>query len=236
MSAVSQYGAPGPLQIRRSLGWTYGGGQTEQLTFRGVYANVLALYNQYLTFSGYAPTMDQVRLDYERAMAVLTVDYAVDGVPQYEMVPMELSVPVWSIPYFVSDSPALTSAQLHAVRTAYETGDTATGAAFTGKQASLYAFMCQGAEEKIVSSYVLRETKNVTKRSTVAASYANVNHVDSPPNTQILNTLIGALPSGEWLKKAPSVRIYGARRWQIVTEWWWAEKWSAILYGGTGSP
>jgi hypothetical protein len=145
----------------------------------------------------------------------------------------------------------LTAAEVHAVQTAYELGINQNpyqtvnggalpypfnGSAFSAAETVLYNFYAMGVQEYTLPGYVLRSVRNVSKRSTVAASYANVNTVQPPPNVANVNTLIGSLPTGEWLLKAPQVRQYGARRWQITQEWWWSPKWSALLYGGTGTP
>jgi hypothetical protein len=152
-----------------------------------------------------------------------------DGKPIYELWGNDLYKPVQTHPYFDS----LTPAEFLAVRQAMDDGTEITSA---DKKQELWELENRGTVEYLESAYVLRETKNVSKRSVLAASYDNVNRVESPPDTAQVNRLIGSLPAGQWLKKSPQVRQYGARRWQIVQEWWWAVTWSAILYGGTGAP
>jgi hypothetical protein len=149
-----------------------------------------------------------------------------DGETTYELMANEMSQHISTHSYFAS----LTDSEVAAVLQAVEAKQPST---FTGAQSDLYAHCIRGLDEYVVSNYVLRETKNVSKRSLLTASYTNVNQVDTPPDTQVANTLIGLVPSGEWLKKTPIVRQVGNRRWQIIQEWWWAEKWSRILYGGS---
>lgn len=236
MAVLQVIGSTGAIQQSIAKQWAYSPGETSQTVYKGVYAAVSNLYEQYKAVAGYNPTYDQLSLLYNRGTGTLTVSTVQDGTAQYELIGNELSNPIWSHPYFLtSDTPSarLTADQIREVRRSWETG-TETTCPFTDKQKTLYDMMSAGTIEYLVSSYVLRETKIVSKRSTVQASYVGVNTVVTPPSTSSVNSLIGALPTGEWLKKTPQVRMAGARRWMIETEWWWAVKWSAILYGGTG--
>jgi hypothetical protein len=157
-----------------------------------------------------------------------------DGPTQYELLSNEVTFPIETHPYFVDETPVLTADEMLAVQVAVVNG--VTGSTFNTKQTALYNFYVQGVDYFFRSAYVLRASQVCSKRSEVAASYENVNEVAAPPDTAQVNTLIGELPTGEWLKKAPQVRMYGNKKWQISQEWWWAPKWSKILYGGTGTP
>jgi hypothetical protein len=229
MAILQVIGATGSIQQSVGKSWNYLNGEVSQTVYKGVYASVEALYNSYKAVAGSAPSIDSLQLTYQRGTGVLTVSTIEDGTPQYELIGNELSNPVWTHSHFA----ALTAAEIEAVRRDFEQG---LGGTFTGTQLELWNMLSQGTEEYLVSSYVLRETKQVSKKSNVTASYTDVNKVMTPPNTSAVNALIGSLPPGEWLKKTPQVRLIGSKRWQISTEWWWAEKWSSILYSGSGTP
>lgn len=94
----------------------------------------------------------------------------------------------------------------------------------------------RGVTHVLRSRYLLRKTVSCASNSEAEASYTNVNKVDSDPGAP--TTLLGSIPSGEWLKKGPKVRevAQSPSRWSIVQEWWWAKKWSELLYGGTLTP
>lgn len=250
MGILAVIGNTGAIQQRVGTDWTYNTGQSTQRVFKGVYAAVETLFNSYKAVAGFTPSIDSLQLNYERGLGTLTVSLVEDGPVQYELTSNQVTYPIETHPYFATTSP-LTSAEVHAVQTAIKLGINQNpyqtvngtplaapfdGSAFTAKQQKLYDFFSRGVEYYYSSAYVLRSTQIVSKRSTVTASFTGVNTVVTPPDTQAVNTLIGALPSGEWLKQSPNVRMYGNQKWQIVQEWWWAPKWSTILYSGTGSP
>jgi hypothetical protein len=229
MATLDIIGTSSPTTARVTKSWDYFNGEVTETVIRGTRAAVATAYETYKAVAGFSPEYDSVSFDPGRGLAQLSIRQIQDGAPLYELQANELSNPIWLHSHFS----ALSAADILEVRMAFESGtEISTGDA---KQ-DLWEMLCKGTEEYLISSYVLRETKNVSKRSTVAASYSNVNRVEAPPDITAVNALIGGLPSGEWLKKAPVVRQVGSRRWQIVTEWWWAEKWSEILYGGTLTP
>ena len=233
MPILQVIGSSGAILQTTNSRWSYGQGEVSESTYKGVMAAVQALYDSYKAVAGFAPTIDQMNLMYARGLGTLTVSIITDGEPQYEMIPNELSNPIWTSDYFAVTAPALTAQQVNAVRRDFELGLNGT---FTGKQLELWNYLNAGSEEFQTSSYVLRETKQTSKKSILRADYANVNRVVTPPDTATVNSLIGNLPAGEWLKKAPSVKLVGSKRWLIQTEWWWATKWSSALYGGSWTP
>lgn len=163
-------------------------------------------------------------------MANITIgEFTSFGQSVYELNVNELSNPIESHAYFESLS---SDPQIVDVKRNVDENLAADGS-WTSLQLDLYKHLIRGLTEYNASQYVLRETKNVSKRSTVTASFTNVNRMDTPPNVAAANTLIGSIPTQEWLKKSPVVRQTGTRRWQIVTEWWGATKLSSVLYGGT---
>lgn len=210
------------------LRWGYVDGESQQNEWVGPASDLLTLYNNYKALAGSTPQLDALELDL-RMPARLVATFAENGNTMYELMANDVNKPIYQNSYFDD----LTAAQKIAVRIAVDEGTTITTPA---KAVSLWTFLASGVEEYLETQYVLRETKRVSLRSEVRASYTNVNRVDEPPSYATNTPMISSVPSGEWLKRPPIVRNIGQRRWEVITEWWWANKWSAILYGGTGSP
>jgi len=240
MAVLSVFGVTGAVEQGKKYSWTPSTGEILTQTFRGVATNVKTLYDTYKAAGMSNPDYDSMNLDMGRGNALLIITKAGDATNAvYELLSNDITRPIWTAPYFVEEVPVLTATQISQVMAAYhhiqymtETTPTPDPSTFTGKQLELYRAMEHGIQEYNCSSYVLRETKLVTWRSQVSASFDNVNAVDTPPNTAAVNTLIGPLPDGQWLKRAPNVVQVGRRRWQIVTEWWWARKWLMNVYPG----
>jgi hypothetical protein len=233
---IDTIGTTVPVQQGNRLHWDYAGGEVTEQRWEGVQAGIDNLYTFYKAYAGYMPTLDSLDLDQGRGKAILIARSVGNGEVNYELYGNDIYKSVETAKYFAIDAPVLTASQIMAVRQAITDQKSEAATGFAGKQLELWKLQAQGTDQYYETSYVLRETKNASKRSTLTASFLNVNRVESPPDTSAVNTLIGALPTGEWIKKAPQVRLIGLKRWQITTEWWWANKWSAILYGGTGTP
>lgn len=225
-----------PKSTKRA--WDRRGGERVVQPYEGPDSAILALYNNLkaAAVAGRSSATDSIEYDPGRGKASLQVVYTDDGVAIYELFANEFTKSVKQAPYFTTEDPALTTAQIEEVAQAYDDGKSVATAGFTGKQATLLTMLNMGIEEYYESGWVLRETTIVGWKSTVSTSLANVNEVVAPPSIPEAQSLIGSLPSGEWLYKAPVIRTDGPKRWVIVREWWWANKWSAALYGGTGTP
>jgi hypothetical protein len=154
-------------------------------------------------------------------------------VTTYELIPQETLVPV-------HQHSALCDLTAQDIADAYNLAEGATTTSpseWSYAKNALYELILQRTLQVKEYGYILRRTVLCNSVSSAAASYNNVNKVDTPPNA---GGLLGDLPAGEWLKSAPAVRQIGVlpwqNRWQIVDEWQWAKKWSAILYGGSLIP
>ena len=213
----------------KNLSWQYISGEVQTIIYEGDRTSVENLYNSYKQVAGFSPDYDDLQYTNKGGRASLTIKLCADGAPIYEMPSNEVSAHISTHPYFDSLTDDNVAEVLKAV-------DKKNGTGLTGKKKDLFARLIRGIEEYTTSQYVLRETKIVSKRSSVTASWENVNMVDTPPATSAANTLLGNVPTGEWIKKQPDIRQVGSRRWQIVTEWWWTKKADAILYGGTYLP
>lgn len=221
-----------------------GGGEAQVRTWRGLNTAVEQLYETVKLLALTDPTYQDVQYNAGRGNATLTVTQATqqsitatdveNGVETvYEMFPNEFTKRVEQAPYFDT----LTAAQIAQVYQSYNAGILSTDTGFTSKQLDLMKLLERGTTEYFATGYVLRVTKTVSGRANVQASFTDVNRVVTPNvNNGTIATLIGALPTGEWIKRAPVVRRVNRVKWLIVYEYWWSETWSAALYGGTGSP
>ena len=248
MAILQVIGATGAIQQTDSRGWTYPTGESEQLVYKGVYAAVKSLYDQYVAIAEYTPTVDSLNIVYQRGLGTLTVSTVQDGPIQYERITNHFQAPIFENPYFTTVDTPLTAQETHAVRVAFETGIQTNptnslnpaypfdGSAFSDKAAVLYAFLAQGVESYQRSAYVLRASMVASKRSLFVIDNTGDNTVVTPPNTASVNSLIGSLPDGEWLKQCGDVQMFGNRKWKLTWEYWWAPQWSSILYSGTGTP
>lgn len=230
-----------PQSIKKA--WGYFDGESEEATWIGPVPALDAVWAALKVVAANSPDYDSLSYDPGRGRGVITARKLSDGEPVYELFPNEFMKPVELHPYFAITEPAVTADNAAVCRNELNKGTLPSqiSSLFSGtapqkaKALKLYKYLAYGFDEYAESGYVLRETKNVSKRSIVTASYEKVNEVATPPNTSISNALIGALPDGEWLKKSPVVRVIGARRWAIQQEWWWAQQWPVLL-GGTWEP
>lgn len=234
---LTRLGGTGAVQQGSKLHWDQTTGESQVLTFKGFMTEIYNLYGLYKTVAGSNPTYDSIDLDQGRGLATLNVSVVADGTITYELFDNKVQKRLEEHPYFATTSVVLTADQIRKAYANHDNGLSAAEAGYTtGKILEFYNHLGAGVEYYMESAYVLRETKNVSKRSLVSASFTNCNRVDTPPSTSVVNSLIGSLPDGEWLKQTPNVRTFGKKRWQITTEWWWATKWSKIMYGGTWEP
>lgn len=218
--------------------WDRRSGEKIIQPYEGADSAILTLYNNLKAAAeaSRSSATDTISYDPGRGKAMLEVVYTDDGVAVYELFSNELSKSVKQAPYFTTTDPALTPAQIEEVTASFVAGLTSAQSGLAGKQAELLQIMNMGVEEYFESAWVLRSTQICGWKSSVTAAMTNVNRKVDAPDISGSLTLINALPAGEWLYKAPIIRTDGPKRWVIVREWWWANKWSAVLYGGSGTP
>jgi len=233
---IKAAGAPDSVTYRAKLNWAFTTGERQEVEIKGTETAVKAIYDNLKLVAGSQPTYDTMEYDPGRGVARLKLSKVVDnsesqpGVDEaeYEFFPVEYS----KRPQHHSHFASLTTDQVSAVLKAAENPNiNETSSGFTALSLELFRHLRYGVDDLTESGYALRETKIVSRRTTLQASYDNVNRVVDPPDISAINAIIGVLPGGEWLKKAPTVTRVG-RRWRITQEWWLAERWS-VAYGGT---
>ena len=92
-----------------------------------------------------------------------------------------------------------------------------------------------GTESFPVSQYVLRRTGTVSitwngqfAMTNVGKVYASTSDLETAESVPAGLKFI--LPTGEWLKRTPSVRQERDGRWNITNEFWHADSWADVLY------
>ena len=246
MAVLDLIGTSVPVEqgVRRS--WKYGKGESSIATWKGRNVEIAAKYAQLIAVTGGVPTYDTVDLDMGRGMATIIATYAGsqagvglpeadDQDPTYELYSNELTVPIWYAPYYE----ILAVEDVAAVRKALDNGAITPPDGWGDRQESLFASILVGIDEYVMSGYVLRETKTVSKRTVAKLDYTDVNRKVTPPEVSTINAMIGNLPTGGansgWIKKAPNLRQFGDNKWQMTTEWWWYYS-IHVMYGGTYNP
>lgn len=93
----------------------------------------------------------------------------------------------------------------------------------------------KGEESYLISQYVLRRvgvvsldwqgTFGITNVGKYYSSSSDLTDVEGVPSA-----LKFSLPSGEWLKRTPTVKQGRDGRWSMTQEWWHADDWSDLFY------
>lgn len=104
---------------------------------------------------------------------------------------------------------------------------------WTDLMKNLRYHLVHGVDTYFETGFVLRRSSHGVRTSQIKGSFANINDVVSTPDfTTPMDSLIAAMPTGEWLKKPIECEHLGRGRWRVTEEYHWAEKWS-VVYGGT---
>lgn len=211
--------------------WNPDTGELVEESFIGEKSELDSLYTAAKSESGviavqmqYANGRGSLAKRYERLVAGET---PAPGVSQ-ELSSVDLVKSIYTHPYFAS----LTNAQMVSVRDAFEKTAGESGS-WSTLQKSLYYHLVHGQEEYYETTFVFRSTRRVGGSRALSISTSNINEVVTAPTaTGAMANLIASLPSGEWLKRPPTVRFIRAGVWEASEEWHWAKAWS-VIYGGS---
>ena len=247
MSVLDVIGDDQPIQQGVSWRWNKTQGDTKSVVYKGSAEKLQALFNSYKSFGGGLANYEELQLDAMNGTGTLiasvggqSAQATQDGDSMFELYANDIARRIENAPYFDSlsteDKSKVYAVYNRAITLPYDGSSVPAGNSLTGKSLTLYQFLENGIHEYYESQYVLRVTMIVSERSSVRASFSGVNQVTTPPSFSGSNAIIGALPDGEWLKKGPVLRSYGEGKWQLSQEYWWAVKWSSVLYGGSYVP
>lgn len=240
--ALDIIGSQAAIQQGSRKTWDFNTGEREIRSWKGVNTAIANLYALYKAVAGNMPELDSLDLDMGRGIGTLVASLTEDASQAvYELFANDIYKPIEQHKYFAISGTPLTATQIVNVRRAISLGKTeaevsAAPWSFATKQLELWQLYAKGTVECVVRQYVLRETYIVSKRSQLTASYTGVETVQDPPNAKAVNQILGNIPTQEWLKRTPVVRTLGKIRWSIMQEWWGADAWSAVMYGGTATP
>lgn len=94
--------------------------------------------------------------------------------------------------------------------------------------------LSRGETSYVVSQWVLRHSLVVAANTSIKPTITNIDKVYTTAGLQsaeaIPATIKFDLPTGQWLKKAPTVEQESADKWRITQEWWFAEEWDSWTY------
>jgi hypothetical protein len=121
-----------------------------------------------------------------------------------------------------------------------------------------YGLRMAGVEGYFSGYIVIRRRQRVSNQADVVLDYTTQNRVVTLDQISPPEKILGALnkmpvltgydggdiaspqivdQDYEWLKKPPKATIdEGGRRYEIIQEWWGAEAWSRVFYGGSWDP
>lgn len=122
------------------------------------------------------------------------------------------------------------------ITTACNTAFNGSPGTATGEALNVFDDLVAGKESFVASQYVYRRTRTVSKRNTtLKAAFSNVNKIFTSAQAVITAESIPSsvnfdLPSGEWLKKTPTVNAQFGAKTQITYEYWHADEWSRLYY------
>ncbi len=116
--------------------------------------------------------------------------------------------------------------------------------ASTDAEKQLYAYYSVQVLDFLMTELELRKSIIVSNRTTITASYANINEVVTLPSVPL--ALIGVLTSlpkmdgttgaWQWLKLCPQIRQVSRIKYQLSYSWRGAERWAGIYPNGTWDP
>lgn len=214
--------------------WNADTGETREVTYTGEQSEVSTLYENAKSESGVVAAQLQIERGrgtatkrYERLVAGET---PAPGVTQ-ELYAIDIVKDIRSHPYFKT----LTNAQILAVKNAAEAGD-AEGGSWSALQKALYKHYAFGMESYYETGFIFRSTRRVSGDSALSISTSDINKVVTAPTASgAMANLLASLPSGEWLKRPPSIRLIRPGVWEASEEWQWAAEWSVVYGGSFGS-
>lgn len=256
-SVLTVVGKNGITELKPLRSWTKTDGVSTTRRFAGPADSIEAYFNELSAAT--SPGADEMAEQYQGAKGELLIKIYDDSGSStggntealnsvWELIANDLLKPIEYHTDFTSISAARKRSLEYAAQTAgWKAADgTAIAVPSTDAEKSLYGHYANQTLDFMLSTFILRKTVTVSDRSTITASYSNMNEVVTLASINPPSALIGALTSlpkmdgtsgaWEWLKKAPQVRQTTKTKYQIIYEYWGMEQWSILYTNGTWNP
>lgn len=162
----------------------------------------------------------------------------------WEVLPMDLYKPLKNHEFFSENTTSLQDAELEKYRGLVEMAKDFSVDGLGEPTKTFVQIFRKGTDEYLRTQVVLQKTVPLGRRSVIAASWAGIdrahvlNTADPGPNppSEIIG-IITALPdyiSGakQWLKRGPHISQITNARYTITYTWFFARRWSKLLFGG----
>jgi hypothetical protein len=176
--------------------------------------------------------------------------YGPDVTVVEELYAIELIKDVWNAPAFVSGTYALTDVEATLVRKVADlglsvadidvevrNGKWGAGYLYAGWSAAmkqLHYHMIHGHESYREYSYVFRRSKYGARTAQINEVLTGINAVATGiVFSSSMQTLVDALPTGQWMKGPASVEQYEKGKWRTSEMYEYAPAWSKVYTGGT---
>ena len=253
MANLDVFGETGPTRVSRKYKRRDENNVTYIEVWEGPVGSLLGLFDA----SSSSSSWDDVDLDSTKGKDTLTLTRTIaspeesggsgidgntpdstaeDLLERWELLGQDLLVDLRSHPDFADDLTEVVLAE-EAIRQG-------NGAFTSATQAvqDYYDLRKKGVAQYLRSAAILQRTITTREPGGIVIGWSGVDRAGSLPLgvPPLIVSSIGALPDGggtsQWLRRAPqvSVTVGGGRR--LVDQWMFAREWSAVLYGGSGTP
>jgi len=241
-------GLNGYSEVSRSETYSKSGGRSAKITYEGPLDKIDELF---VALIG-DPAVDTLDKNRSNAKGVLTVGYVDDdgsggggsteeNNTTWELVPNDIYKPINGFNNgAVNFADANYVQELQDILRKIRQGQAVARPAGNPQQ-GFFDLLMMGVEEYVRTGVTLRKSINVSLRSTLVANWTNVDRAvviaDTGLDDSHLIGTIADMPEAnsakkQWLKRGPTIRTYGQGKYTIAQDWWFARRWSALLYGG----
>lgn len=239
---MSLLGHPGLVAQAERREYSPAGGWTTVRTYHGpidaVQGIIPNLVNQGLRFSEF-PVQDgirgvEIRFSDAQDGAAPPTNPDDEQTTTWELVGNDLNKDLFDHPNYTALSEA-NKKTLKDYRDGAKKIDDADVSALTGNAEKFRDLITKGVEGFTVSQYILRKTGVVALNWSGTFGITNVGDyyattTDLSDTENVPATLKFSLPTGQWLKRTPTIRQNRDGRWVSSQEWWHADDWSDVLY------
>ena len=235
-------------QTGRRRGWTKAQGRSFTDTFRGKKETLEDFYESKVdddSIDGVQFINDSGRVSVE----VTTQDESPTGGGEstqvlnefWEIIPQDMWKNIRAHQTFNKDDE---QGNMELARQNFENGKPPLIAGLVANAEIYQKLLLHGQEEYVRTAVILQNTVRLGPRSALSGNWEGVDKAlrfdNDPGSPDPPSAIIGTLDDmpefddtkKQWLKRAPIVREVQRRRFEIITQWWFARRWSESLYGG----